>query len=107
MNGLESTDRRRHSRHPLATSVQFHHGPSRRDFPGRCVDVSHGGMLMNVPAFVPIQPGHMIRLAVGSVNRPEFAGLGEGPLDATIVRVDRDKLPAKGHIAIGVKFAET
>ena len=97
-------ERRKHPRHPLATSVQFHHGPSRRDFPGRCVDVSEGGMLMYVPAHVPAQPGHTIRLTVGSLNRPEFEGLNGRPVDATVVRVSRDRLLGSGSLALGVRF---
>ncbi len=102
---MESTERRVHPRHPLLTSVQVFHGPSQRDFPGRCVDISAGGMCMYVPAATPIQPGQPIRLTVGSVSRPEFAGLSEKPIDATIVRVDRDALLKTGHLAVGVRFA--
>jgi len=105
MAGTPSTDRRRHQRYPLATGVQFYHGPTQREFPGRCVDISDGGMLMYVPAKLPVQPGQPIRLTVGTVSRPEFSALSEKPLDATIVRVDRHKLLSMGHIAVGVRFA--
>ncbi len=99
------TERRKHQRHPMATSVEFFHGPTRRSFPGRSVDLSTGGMLMSVPASTPVQPGQAIQVSVGSVNRPEFSGLNEKPLDATIVRVDRQPLLSKGQIAVGVRFA--
>ncbi len=98
-------ERRQHPRHPLATSVQFYHGPSQRDFPGRCTNISHGGLLMYVPAVSPVQPGQPIRLTVGGISRPEFAGLSERPIDATIVRVDRGVLLRSGHLAVGVRFA--
>jgi len=107
MSDTPSADRRQHQRYPLATSVQFYHGPSQREFPGRCIDISHGGMLMYVPAKTPVQPGHPIRLSVGSVSRPEFAGLSETPLEATIVRVNRNALLAAGYVAVGVRFAHT
>ena len=97
-------ERRQHPRHPLATSIQFHHGPTGRDFPGRCVNISEGGMLMHAPVSVPVQPGQPIRLALGGVSRPEFAGLGDKPTDATVVRVDRGKMLAGGHVAVGVRF---
>ena len=60
---------------------------------------------MYVPPNAPVNVGQPIRLSAGSFNRPEFAGLGDKPLDATIVRVDRTKLPHGGQISVGVKFA--
>lgn len=100
-----SVDRRQHRRYPLSTTVAFYHGPSQRDFPGRSVDISTGGMLMYVPAATPVQPGQPIRLTIGGGGRPEFAVPSDKPVDATIVRVDRHKLLSMGHIAVGVKFA--
>ncbi len=102
---MPAPEKRTHPRYPLATSVQFYHGPSQRDFPGRCADISHGGMLMYVPSTVPVQPGQPIRLSVGSVSRPEFAMFSEKPVDATIVRVDRGTFISEGNIAVGVRFA--
>ena len=104
MDATPKADRRQHQRYPLATSLQFYHGPSQRDFPGRCVDISKGGLLMYVPVVTPVQPGQAIRLAVGSVSRPEFAGLSETPLDATVVRVDRHAILSSGQLAVGVRF---
>jgi hypothetical protein len=75
----------------MATRVEFYHGPSGRIFPGRTVNLSSGGVLMHIPAGIPVQIGQPIRLAVGCVNRPEFAGLSERPVDATVVRVDYRK----------------
>ena len=98
------SERRQYQRHPLATSIQFYHGTTRRDLPGRCVDVSSGGMLMFVPPSAAVRVGQFIRLAVGSVNRPEFAGLCEQPVDATIVRVDRGQFVPTGQVGVGVRF---
>jgi c-di-GMP-binding flagellar brake protein YcgR len=106
MNATPSKERRAYPRFPLTTSVGFYHGPSHRDFPARCIDISRGGMLMYVPATTPVQPGQPVRLAVGSVSHPDFARLGRKPLDAVIVRVDRGALLAEGHLAVGVRFAE-
>ena len=97
-------DRRQNPRHPLSTGIQFYHGPSQRDFPARCANISSGGMLMYVPANVPVQPGQPIRLTAGSVNRPEFSGLSERPLEATIVRVDRAGLLNGAQVGVGVRF---
>ena len=98
------SERRQHQRHPLATSLQFLHGPTRKDCQARSVDVSAGGMMMFVPPNVPVRVGQFLRLSVGSVNRPEFAGLSEQPVDATVVRVDRGQLVPGGQIGIGVRF---
>lgn len=106
MSKMPPQDRRKYPRYPLPTSVQFYHGPSQRDYPGRCVDISLGGLLMYVPAAAPVQPGQPIRIAVGGVPRPEFARLGGQPVDATIVRVNRMSLFSEGHLAVGVRFAE-
>jgi len=107
MNVTQSADRRRHARHPLPTSVRFSHGPSRREFPGRCVDISKGGMLMYVPASAPVKPGDSIRLTLASVSRPEFADVGGRPVDASIVRADRKAMLSLGNIAVGLKFLDT
>ncbi|MHC4294898.1 MAG: PilZ domain-containing protein, partial [Planctomycetota bacterium] len=61
------TERRAHPRHPLPTTVQFYHGPSQRDFPSRCADISRGGLLMYVPAKTPVKTGDPVRLLLGSV----------------------------------------
>lgn len=87
-------------------TVQFYHGPSRREYPARSVNISFGGMLMYVPVGTPVAAGQPIRMTLGSHDRPEFAGLSERPLDATIVRVDRKKIVEVGHVPVGVRFAE-
>lgn len=104
MSEQASTERREHKRHPLATSIQFYHGPTQREFPGRCVNVSSSGMLMYVPPNLPVQVGHPIRLSADSVRRPEFAGLGGEPVDATVTRVDRGQYIG-GQLGVAVRFA--
>ena len=97
-------ERRKHARHPLPTRVQFHHEASRRDFPARCVDISGGGMLMFVPTAAPLKAGDSLRLTLGAVSRPEFSELGDGPMDASVVRVDRQALLRAGQLAVAVRF---
>ena len=104
MSATPSTERRRHQRYPLATSVQFFHAKSQRDFPGRSVDVSDGGMLMFVPATVPLHAGQNIRLNASAL--PARTDHTPGQRDATVVRVDRNALLSAGHIAVGVQFHE-
>lgn len=104
MSDLFAVERRRHQRHPLATSIAFYHGPTQRDFPGRCMNISSGGMLMYVPPNVPVQVGQPIRMSAASVQRPEFAGLGGEPVDATITRVDRGEYLG-GQLGVAIRFA--
>lgn len=101
-----SSDRRVHPRYPLATSVEFYHGPSQRDFPARCANISVSGLKMYVPASTPVREGQPIRVSVGGVRRPEFSSLGAGPVQATIVRVDRRAMIQEGDMAVGVRFAQ-
>ena len=98
-------ERRQYRRYPLATGLQFHHGPSRREIPARSVDISAGGMRMCVPATAPVSPGQPLRVNMGGTCRPELAGMGDKPVSATIVRVDRNGLITTGHLTIGVRFA--
>jgi hypothetical protein len=102
---MQKADRRRHRRYPLARSCHFHHAPTQREFPGRCVDISESGLLMYVPVATPVKPGQPIRLTVTGPAPPEVGSLGEGPLDATIVRVERRGLLTTGKLAVGVAFA--
>ena len=99
------TERRQHQRYPMPTGVQFHHGPSQREFPGRLNDISAGGLLMFVPATTPIQPGHTVRLSLSALPHAEFVKMADQPLDATVVRVDRSDFAQTGHLAVGVRFA--
>jgi len=62
-------------------------------------------MLMYVPATTPVRAGQPISLNVGAISGREFGRVGAGPIQATIVRVDRGKMTASGHVGIGVKFA--
>jgi len=87
----------------MSTSLQFHHGPTKRRVPARSVDVSKNGMLMYVPATTPVRAGqdiyvNMSGVGVGATSERE-------PVQATIVRVDRQKMTSKGYLGIGVRFA--
>lgn len=99
-------ERRVSPRYQLAAGVQFFHGPSGRNLPARCVDISRGGLLMYVPAASPVKPGHAVRLTLGAIGLPDIACLSGIPLQGTIVRVDRGSLLAEGHLAVGVRFAQ-
>ncbi|HET6430198.1 MAG TPA: PilZ domain-containing protein [Phycisphaerae bacterium] len=101
-----SNERRQHIRHPMATTVEMYHGPSGRQFTARTVDMSRGGVLIYLPAATPVAPGHPVLLSIGSPGRPELGGLCDQPVEATIVRVDRNGLLQHGHLPVGVRFTQ-
>ena len=105
MGAMAEAERRSCQRFPLSTNINFLHNPSDREFPGRCSDISEGGMMMYVPVATPVKIGQPISLTVGGLNRPEFANLGEGPVSATIVRVDRHQMLEKGYLVLGLRFS--
>jgi hypothetical protein len=106
MSKKESADRRRHRRFVAANNVHFMHLPSRGSFPGRCANISAGGLMMYVPAATPVQPGQAVRLTVSQSGERELVSFGGKQLDATVVRVDRRALLAGGHLAVGVQFGQ-
>ena len=107
MSQTSETERRAHPRYPLGESVEFFHAPTRRNFPASCRDISHGGMLMYVPAATPVAPGQSVRLRLADTLMPAMADLAGKIIQAVIVRVDRRALLAGGHVALGVRFSGT
>jgi hypothetical protein len=102
-DSTSDNDRRRHARYPMSTSLQFHHGPSRRDIPGRSVDVSESGMLMYVPLTTPVRTGQAVYVHLAGIRGKPASNTG--PVHATIVRVDREQMTSKGFLGIGIRFA--
>jgi len=98
-----SNERRQYARYPMSTSLQFHHGPSKREIPARTVDVSESGMLMYVPATTPVRAGQAVYVNLADIGGRQVTGVG--PVQATIVRVDRAEMTSKGYLGIGVRFA--
>ncbi|MFB3891729.1 MAG: PilZ domain-containing protein [Phycisphaerae bacterium] len=106
MSSPPAADRRQFARRPLALAVRFHHVPTGREFPGRCIDISAGGMLMHIPPTAPVLPGQEIRIDLSALTGPDTAGVANPDTPAEVVRVDRRKLIPLGRIAIGVRFQE-
>lgn len=110
MCAMPLLERRAHRRIPMTAAVSFHHAPSGRTFPARCVDASVGGLQMRAPANAPLQSGHAIE-----VTLDVSAGADQGVVDAfdkpaapaEIVHVDRSQLASLGHILVRVKLART
>ena len=104
MNPTSETERRQHARYPLSTGLHLYHAPTKRSLPGRCENISQGGLKMLIPARTPVKAGDSLQVRVGAMDRPEFAALSDKPVDASVVRVDRRALLTAGHLAVGVKF---
>jgi hypothetical protein len=102
-DSVTDTERRQHARYPMSTGIQFHHGPSKREVPARSVDVSQTGMLMYIPATTPVRAGQAVYVNMAGVGGR--SAVGGGPVQATIVRVDRADMTSKGYLGIGVRFA--
>ena len=59
---------------------------------------------MCVPATAPVSSGQPLRVYMGGTRCPELVGMGDKPISATIVRVDRSGLITTGQLTIGVRF---
>jgi hypothetical protein len=101
-NETSSKERRQHARYPMSTGLQFHHGPSKREVPARSVDVSETGMMMYVPATTPVRTGQSVYVNMAGIGS---TATNRGPVQATIVRVDRAEMTSKGYLGIGLRFA--
>ncbi len=97
----QMAERRKHMRAPVTAGLRFFHEPAGREFSARSVDISAGGISLEIPLTVPVSCGQSIRLHNLPVRSAEFAGDVQG----TIVRVDRRELTLAGKVGIGVKFS--
>jgi len=100
----QGRDRRKHQRQPLAVPVSFHHEPTGKDLPGRCVDISQGGLRMYVPANTPVKTGQAVRISIGGVESEGPSQFFGRQVDARIVHVNRYTLISTGQLAVGVAF---
>ena len=102
------SDRRKHERFPLASSVEVQLAATGKKYPGRSVDVSLGGMLVYLPASAPIVAGQELELTVTpSPAAPAPAGVAGAVArtrSARVVRVDRDGLVKLGRLGVAVQF---
>ena len=101
INGVP-TERRHHPRSASAAALTLQHGPSGREFPARCLDISAGGVLAAVPAAMPVRVGHKVRVGA---REDAPAPLVEAAQPAVVVRVERSRLLKDGVLAIAMRFA--
>lgn len=100
----KTVERRKHPRYRLSDSLRMTHELSGRQWPGRAIDASAGGMQLALPAAVPVRPGHQVTLRLAKVSDDRLAFLADSPAVGHVVRVDREKLLNEGYIAVAVAF---
>ena len=100
----QQSDRRKHPRQVLAAPISFHHQATGKDLPGRCVDISDGGLRMYVPANTPVKPGQSILISLVRSENKVLGPLGDQPLPGKVVHVNRYTLISTGQLAVGVAF---
>jgi hypothetical protein len=102
------SNRRKHQRFPLASSVEIHLAATGKSYPGRGVDVSQGGMMVYLPASAPVSAGQELDLTVTpSPAAPAPAGVAGAVARkraARVIRVDRDGLVKLGRLGVAVQF---
>lgn len=102
MSAYWAADKRLHVRHAHAAGLSFLHEPSGKSYPARTVDVSAGGLLMQVPPAAPIQAGHRVQITLK--DDPSSPQPLPATTYATVVRVERHKLLATAALSVAVQF---
>jgi hypothetical protein len=98
-------EQRRDTRTQLTWPVSIWLPQANRFFSGRSINISRGGVLINVPMSAPVRPGHIVELNFPRTitlakRRGQFARIKSG----RVVRVDRGKLLRGGKIDVAVQF---
>jgi hypothetical protein len=102
-------EKRRYTRHEYSGNLRFQRCSGGKLMPARSVNVSSGGMLLNVLAGEGLYegqlilldlPAHYARLAPDDVKLPFLQSV-----PATIVRIERGDLKTNGYMSIGVRFS--
>ncbi|MBN1943119.1 MAG: PilZ domain-containing protein [Phycisphaerae bacterium] len=101
-------ERRRHRRHAYSTNLRFRREDGKA-LPARSVDISSGGMLLNVLAHQDLSVGQTITLDLDADDvldvLPDVYLPSSHVLQAAIVRIERGRLSSNGYMSIAVEFA--
>ncbi|MBN1556420.1 MAG: PilZ domain-containing protein [Phycisphaerae bacterium] len=107
MKQLAIQERRKHTRHLYSTNLRFRREDGKA-LPARSVDISSGGMLLNVLAHQDLFPGQTITLDLDSDDVfdvfPDVYLPCSHVLQATIIRIERGRLSSNGYMSIAVQF---
>jgi len=100
-------ERRRYTRYAYSTNLRFRREDGRA-LPARSVDISSGGMLLNVLAYQDLVPGQTVTLDIDSDDVldtfPDVYLPCSHVLQATIIRIERGRLSSNGYMSIAVEF---
>jgi hypothetical protein len=100
-------ERRKHKRYPYSANLRFRRQDGRA-LPARSVDISSGGMLLNVLAYQDLFAGQTVTLDLDSDDVldifPDVYLPCSHVLQATIVRIERGRLSSNGYMSIAVEF---
>ena len=97
------SERRMHPRELFNTGVTFFLEQAGASYPARTVDLSKGGLLMQVPPAIPAKPGMAVKISSNN-NLLSHLQNEDDSFAAQIVRVDRNHLLQTGQLEVAVKF---
>ncbi|MHC4985302.1 MAG: PilZ domain-containing protein [Planctomycetota bacterium] len=107
MSAFESTERRATARVATTAPAEITHPVTGRAVPARCRDLSRGGSALAVPPALPVRIGQTMSLAIADApDSPELGRFDSDPRKATVVRIDRQRFLADGHVSIAVAFVD-
>lgn len=106
-NEMEIQERRKHVRHGYSANLRFRREDGKA-LPARSVDISSGGMLLNVLAYQDLFPGQTVTLDLDTDDVldtfPDVYLPCSHDIQASIVRIERGCLSRNGYMSIGVEF---
>ena len=104
---IATKERRKHTRHTYSANLRFRRDDGKA-LPARSVDISSGGMLLNVLAYQDLFSGQTITLDLDADDVldtfPDVYLPCSHDLQATIVRIERGRLSSNGYMSIAVQF---
>lgn len=98
---VATAERRLDARHPVQRPVKIQPEGGWRYYPGRTVNLSSGGALLELSIPAPLRPGQRLRIGVAWSSR-DVVLAGNSMLDARVVR----SLGMDGRQLVAVAFAQ-
>lgn len=99
----DEMERRRGLRVPQTRPVKMLMPTAGRYVPGQTEDVSATGLRLEMPAWAPVLPGHLVSVHVGVIDGGSALANRRAMIPCRIVWVDRSS-QADGKVVAGVEF---
>lgn len=93
-------DRRRHARIPLTQPCKVYDSRSGKYYAGTTQNVSHGGMLIDLPRLLDMQPGETLHVGVAMKRRQNLLRSDE-MIKMIVARILQT---VDDHTALGLRF---